>query len=254
MLSQRNIQVLSGYLEREMGQTFLFDIQEGWFGWLENEGVRWSGFLVLASIDSRNLHLHFRQNVNIYPEAPINPDAFFATVQSYSIPRQPIAVAVNPYQAIFPTEDCDNFFLNKLCQFHIQRFRHPERRQSVQYQSNKDQFGISPAKLLKIILKGPASTEKERRKILQIRNNGYRNRLVQAMGQAMEFKTQVIDENKHGKLIHITTGQRFLSLIDPSTGLRYFLRVPEDIEGVEEGRAWSFGLSLEEWKSMQNES
>ena len=54
--------------------------------------------------------------------------------------------------------------------------------------------------------------------------------------------------DKHEKLIYFwDSGIAFLQVKDSSTGKRYFLKVPPDMESVQEAKAWTFGLEKEEY-------
>jgi len=54
--------------------------------------------------------------------------------------------------------------------------------------------------------------------------------------------------DKHEKLIYFWDGDiAFLQVRDPSSGKIYFLKVPPDMNSVQEAKAWTFGLEKEEY-------
>jgi len=53
--------------------------------------------------------------------------------------------------------------------------------------------------------------------------------------------------DREDKIIILTDGIAFLQVKDPSTGKRYFLKVPPDMRSVREAKAWTFGLEKEEY-------
>jgi len=53
--------------------------------------------------------------------------------------------------------------------------------------------------------------------------------------------------DKEDKIITLTDGIAFLQVKDSSTGKRYFLKVPPDVQSVKEAKAWTFGLEEDEY-------
>lgn len=53
--------------------------------------------------------------------------------------------------------------------------------------------------------------------------------------------------DREDKIIILTDGIAFLQVKDSSTGKRYFLKVPPDMRGVREAKAWTFGLEEDEY-------
>jgi len=54
--------------------------------------------------------------------------------------------------------------------------------------------------------------------------------------------------DKHEKLIYFWDSEiTFLQVMDPSSGKIYFLKVPPDMNSVQEAKAWTFGLEKEEY-------
>ncbi len=54
-------------------------------------------------------------------------------------------------------------------------------------------------------------------------------------------------DDREDKIITLTDGIAFLQVKDSSTGKRYFLKVPPDVQSVKEAKAWTFGLEEDEY-------
>lgn len=82
------------------------------------------------------------------------------------------------------------------------------------------------------------------------RNQETRRRIIERVGIS-QFVQEVLHTDERGDmLVTLGDGGRYLYLNDASTDRRYVLRVPPDVQTVQEGKAWSFGLDTQEYAPL----
>jgi hypothetical protein len=101
-----------------------------------------------------------------------------------------------------------------------------------------------------------APEELTREDFLGERNIEARRVIQERMGDRFvwELRGKFLDGGSHGVLYEVELPDdpeqvaHYLQVQDPSTGREYFLRVPPTIQTTAEAMAWTFGLSVEEYR------
>ena len=85
---------------------------------------------------------------------------------------------------------------------------------------------------------------------LASRNQETRRQIMERIG-IEEFVTALLHADGSDKLVTCSDGGHYLWLKDASTPREYLLRVPPDTKTVVEGKAWSFGITPDEYAPIR---